>query len=246
MKKATIIAIALTCFLHSLFAQETGTKPLLNNYSMIGVNYGVSFSMFRMMPQMKEQNILFKPQYISVMYTNYDKFFGKYPNVGIQLGIAYGHEGYQLKDIDEHAEIKTIEIPVLGQLHFDFTHAKLLANLGMYGGYRHEINHTDTCSVDIKYNKFDFGAQGGVGFAIIFDPVEIQFNGLVRFSMSALYPPVSYSKSEYSYAYPLDFIITAGVHFHLGRRYGKTNKQLKQEAREAVMKEYEDSKSIDR
>ena len=242
MKKTFILVAGLLMCCASAFAQ----KRQLNDYSMVGVNYGVSFSMFRFTPNAKGQDLMFKPQYISIMYTSYGKFFNRYPYFGIQTGLAYGHEGYRLKSIDEHAEIKTLEVPVLAQFHADFSHAKLLANLGFYGGYRHEISRTDTSSTVCTYRKFDYGAQGGVGFSIIFDPVEIQFNGLVRFSMSPLFPPDTYSSRDFTYAYPLDFIITAGVHFHLGKRYGKTNKELKQEAREAVMKEYEDSKSTGR
>ena len=68
----------------------------------------------------------------------------------------------------------------------------------------------------------------------MFDPIEIHFNALFRWSWSTLYDPDSISPYRYRYAYPLDISATVGVHFQLTKRSGKTTAQLRREAREIV------------
>ena len=68
----------------------------------------------------------------------------------------------------------------------------------------------------------------------MFDPVEIHINALVRWSWSSLYDPDYASPYYYRYAYPMDGILTVGVHFQLTKRSGKTSQALRQEARAIV------------
>ena len=68
----------------------------------------------------------------------------------------------------------------------------------------------------------------------MFDPVEIHFNALFRWSWSSLNEPNYLSKYYYRYTYPMDIIATVGVHFQLTKRSGKTSAQLRREAREIV------------
>ena len=86
-------------------------------------------------------------------------------------------------------------------------------------------------------NKFDYGVKGGVGFALMFDPVEIHVTAQARWSMSSLYQQNYYSEYYYRFANPLDLIISVGLHFQLTKRTGKTSAQLREEARRLVYPE---------
>ncbi|MBQ2150294.1 MAG: hypothetical protein II434_02050, partial [Bacteroidales bacterium] len=59
----------------------------------------------------------------------------------------------------------------------------------------------------------------------------------VRYSWSNLYNPDYLSPYYYSFAYPLDVMVTAGLHFHISRKTGKTNAMLRKEARTIVFGE---------
>ena len=73
------------------------------------------------------------------------------------------------------------------------------------------------------------------------DPIELHLNVLARWSMQNLYQPDYYNETfhpyntyYYRYANPIDISVSLGVHFQLTKRTGKTNKQLKKEAKEIV------------
>ena len=83
-------------------------------------------------------------------------------------------------------------------------------------------------------HQIDYGFQGGAGFALMFDPVEIHFNCLVRWSWSNLYNPDYANQYYYRYAYPIDIMATVGIHFQLTKRSGKTNSEIRREAYDKV------------
>lgn len=226
-------------------------RQLINDYSMIGVQYGVGLSQMYWNPS-NTQKMVFIPYNIGVTYTRYGKMFGFMPYFGIQLGVFYTREAFQLKakDDDEESYIPTvattgesgavmdvIEVPVLAHCHVDFWKMKILVNAGLYGGYRLSINRTGD-RVAPEYassfapfnNRIDFGIKAGVGFAFIFDPVEIHFQGMYKHSLSSIYKPDYYSDTYYRYAYPSNIVISVGLHFQITRRTGKTQKMLRQEA----------------
>jgi hypothetical protein len=259
--------MALSCFCFTGAAQEDFANDstitispdslhvhrnfMVNDYSLIGFQYGVSFNQTQFNPTMK-QSALFNPEYFGITYTRYGKLFGYMPYFGFQVGIMYGHEGYKFKkdkitgvsenlDGATQAIMNVVEIPLLAQMHADFLHFKLMGNIGIYGGYRMKIERTGP-SVDevIRNNfkdtdiRFDYGLKGGVGFGLVFDPIEIHFQGMLKYSWSSLYEPDYYSRYYYRFAYPLDIVLTAGINFQLTRRSGKTNRQLKKEAYKQV------------
>ena len=82
--------------------------------------------------------------------------------------------------------------------------------------------------------RFDYGIKGGAGFGFVFDPVEIHFSAMYKYSMSSLYQPDYYSQYYYRYAYPSNIVFSVGLHFQLTKRTGKTRHQLKQEARQQM------------
>ena len=248
----------------SLLLETPAKKALINDYVMIGVNYGVSFTNMYYSPARHNRAWQAMPNYVSVTFTKYSKMFDNIPMFGLVLGVAHGYEGFAFKrdpdtgrsqDVDgaEQGTIEVFEIPALAQIHVDFYPGKILANVGVYGGWRNSISRSGP-NLEPEYtnafrsyeNRWEYGLQGGAGFALMFDPVEIHFNALVRWSWSSLYAPDYASKYYYRYAYPLDIIATVGVHFQLTKRSGKTTRALRREAKDYVYGSHPDASGTDR
>lgn len=227
----------------------------INDYELIGVNYGVSLSRMSFNPAQKQSSV-FSPMYVSVTFTKYMKMFQYMPFFGWQLGLAYGSEGYRFRKNKEtgttymvegatEARFKIVEMPFLLHMHFDSDVVKFMANIGMYAGYRLGIERTGPSVTDGLQNAFadydkrwDYGLQGGAGIGFIFDPFEFHLNASLRYSWSSIYAPDSspsiYNQYYYRFAYPFDIMFTAGIHFQLSRRTGWTGRKLKAKAREIV------------
>ena len=227
----------------------------INDYDLIGINYGVTYSQMQFNPPLK-QDWLFNPLYVSLTYTHYLKLFHYMPYFGYQIGIAYGKEGYRFTENKEthtiykiegatQAVMDVVEVPFLAHFHFDALHFKIMANAGLYGGYRRTITRTGPNVTPGLENAFattdrrpDYGLQGGAGIGFIFDPVEIHVNALLRYSWSSIYTPDSspsiYNQYYYRFAYPLDVNVMVGVYFQLTKRTGRTSKDLKRQARDIV------------
>lgn len=219
----------------------------LNDYSMIGVEYGVSFSRMSFNPSQTQTN-LFSPNTFGIFYTRYGKMFNYLPYFGFKVGLRYSHEGYKFKENKDTKETANIEgateaimdvaeVPLMAHLHMDGLHYKVMADFGIYGGYRLSIKRTgDKVSESIVNSfldtdrRFDYGICGGVGFGLVFDPVEFHFNVNVRYSWGTIYDPDYVSKDYYRFAYPFDIMATAGVYFQLTRRTGRGKAQLRREA----------------
>lgn len=273
MKRLVIILI-LTASCFSAHAQQQDTvgfsdayldtvqlkrKVKLNDYSMIGVNYGVTFSNMTFSPS-KHQNFLFSKNYFSIMYTKYLKMFDYLPYFGYTIGLAHGYEGFLTKEDKETGsfsnidgatmlKMEVLEIPFMMEGHYDMEYLKLFADIGFYGGYRYNMEReSESGYIEEKYlhdfyqyeYRFDYGIQGGVGFSLIYDPFELRFSGLLRYAFQSLYEPDydsfwhPFNTYYYRYAYPLDINVTVGLYIHLGKRYGKTPKVLRKEAYDIV------------
>ena len=229
----------------------------INDYTLIGVNGGVTFSRMSFNPSHK-QSTHFAPSYFSVTLTRYGKMFGYMPYFGFQTGIAYGHEGCLFKPDSEtgvtytvdgatEMEMDVVEVPFLAQIHVDSDFFKIMVNAGIYGGYRLNVERTGpslSASEAVTFKdtdiRFDYGLQGGLSVGFIFDPLELHFGALVRYSWSSIYTPDSsnsaYNKYYYRYAYPFDVMVTAGVHFQITKRRGRTSHDIKREAYDFVYK----------
>jgi len=224
----------------------------INDYSMIGFQYGVTMSQVMFNPT-KKQERLFTPGNIGIMFTHYEKMFGLMPYFGYQIGFFYGQNGYFFKPDKDDGQYhywvdgaakgtySFIEMPVLSHFHIDVWKMKLLLEAGMYVGYRFKVEREGP-NLDEQYTKdfydydrkFDYGAKFGAGLGIMLDPIEIHFKAQYKWSMSSLYEPDYRSEYYYRFAYPMDFIFSAGVHFQLTKRTGKTKSQLKRDARDTV------------
>lgn len=270
--RKTVLALLLICLCTASALAQDGNEPVLyddayldtvqvnrvknlNDYTLIGFNSGVTFSRMQFNPSQKHST-LFTPHYYSLTLTRYGKMFGYMPYFGFQTGIAYGHEGFLFKPNSETGNttmvdgatkmvMDVVEVPFLAQIHVDSEFFKLMVNLGIYGGFRTNVQRegpnltpeesTTFRDIDIR---FDYGLQGGLGIGLVFDPIEIHLNALLRYSWSSIYTPDSssseYNQYYYRYAYPFDIMVTAGIHFQLTRRYGKTNRDLRREAKDFV------------
>ena len=214
----------------------------INDYTLLGVHYGVGLNQMNWTPSM-EQKMLFTPVNVGISWTRYGKMFGYMPYFGIQIGALYTKEGYRLKEGYKvqgasTAVMQIIEMPVLAHIHYDFWKMKLMVNIGFYGAYRLSIQRIgDAVRDEYEYNftetdyRWDYGIKGGAGFGFIFDPVEIHFNAWYKYGFGSLYKPNYYSEYYYRFATASNFVFTVGLHFQITKRTGKTNHELKKEAR---------------
>ena len=255
-KKATdkIVSIADKYTDEYLDTVSIKKKLKLNDYSLIGVQYGATLSQVMWNPS-QSQNMLLLPVNFGVTYTLYGKMFGYMPYFGFQTGLFYGKEGYQFEyneDKDytykiegaEKAIFEVIELPVLSHLHIDLWHMKIIAQIGCYVGYRMGIERfpgvTGNVKDEVRHSfmpydiRFDYGIKGGVGFGLVFDPIELHFQAMYKHSLSSLYQPDYYSEYYYRFAYPTNLIISAGIHFQLTKRSGMSKQQLREQAKSIV------------
>ena len=229
----------------------------INDYTMIGVQYGVSLSQMRFNPT-KRQGMLILPYNFGITYTRYGKMFGYMPYFRFQTGVLFGHDGYVFKknketgDYNESVDGATkavysyAEVPLLAHLHIDVWHLKLIVNLGLYAAYRLEVEREGE-RLDPQYantfydydRRFDYGAKAGAGIGLILDPIEFHIQATYRASLGSLYRPNYYSEYYYRFAYPSDILITAGIHIQLTKRTGKTKAALKKEAKALIYNDQE-------
>lgn len=224
-------------------------KLVINDYAMIGFQYGVGLSQVMWNPKQK-QDMLFVPVNAGVTVTKYAKMFGFLPYFGFQAGLFYALKYDKDNDYTytvegaEKAIMDVIEVPLLLQCHVDLWNFKFMVNLGCYGGYRLAIERfpgkSGSVAPEVQHSflptdrRWDYGIKGGVGFGLVFDPVEIHIQAMYKHSMSTLYNPDYYSEYYYRFAYPTNIVISAGVHFQITKRTGKTKAQLKKMARDMV------------
>lgn len=230
---------------------KVDTELNINDYVMVGVEYGGGVSRQLFNPPYLQDN-LWSRDYYGVSVTKYSKMFGFMPYFGLQAGLFHGTEGYKMRENKETGTIatvngatqciyKVIDIPVTAQFHYDMDHFKLMGALGIYGGYRYALERSGGRVTDeTRYtfldtdHRLDYGLKGGAGFGIVFDPFEIHVKANVRYSWSTLYDPDYRSQYYYSYAYPLDINISVGLFIQMGSRSGKDKAALRKEAKAIV------------
>lgn len=229
----------------------TRQKFVINNYSLIGVEYGVTRNSMSFNPTYSQQAFM-SPGYFGVTYTRYYKMFGYMPYFGLQAGVFCGQEGYKFKENKDtgytqtiqgatKATYKVVEVPLMMEAHADFSNFKIMADIGPYAGWRLNIRRYGD-NVDDSYRdsfldtdrRWDYGLYGGVGVGLVFSPVEFHIRLRVRYSWGTLYDPDWYSQYYYRFAYPFDLMLSAGVHFQLTKRTGKTRAMLRKEAYDSV------------
>lgn len=264
-----ILALAIAT---PAFSQGDSLKMQINDYSMFGIQYGVGFVKPSFNP-VRDGKTMFSPYNFGIMYTKYSKMFGYMPYFGFQAGLFYNHEGYLFEPDEkgytdiilgaQKAVYSVVELPIYAHFHVDFWKMKIIASLGVYAGYRLDVERSSYLSGEyyLLYNeyekafhpneyRFTYGARGGAGFALVFDPIEIHFMGWYKYSFQPLHKPnvngISLghddrSKYYYKWTYPTEIAISVGVFYQLTRREGYTHKQLKDQAREEALRIIEEA-----
>lgn len=231
-------------------------KAPLNNYSMIGINYGVNFCGQYFNPEFA-QKWFFTPGYYSLMFSHYEKLFDYLPYFGFTVGVAYGKEGFQFAIDSKTGEpVRTIrgaskcvvdiaEIPFMIEGHYDADRLRLMMNAGAYAGYRLKIHREGYVEEAIKDNfdatdiRFDYGILAGAGIGYALDPFEFHVRALFRFSWQNMVRPDFLDKYKYYFASPMGVTVQFGVYYQLTRRRGPTNADLRRKARDIVYGEGE-------
>ncbi|MCD8207965.1 MAG: PorT family protein [Bacteroidales bacterium] len=220
-------------------------KFIINDYTMIGFQYGVGLNRMAFNPSMG-QSWLFTPTNIGITYTRYGKIFGYMPYFGLQIGLFYGQEGYKLDEgyFVQQANLVTmdiVELTALAHMHFDFWKMKFIINLGPYVSYRLSIHRESdyyTLPPALVDNflssdrRWDYGIKGGGGLGLIFDPIEIHLQVMYKFGFGLLYDPDYNSEYYYRFATVSNLIFSIGVHFQLTKRTGRSTHQLRKDARQ--------------
>ncbi len=223
----------------------------VNDYMLIGFEAGTGFSRMMFNPSYMQSWRRF-PEHYEFTFTRYGKMFGYMPYFGLKIGAAYSHEGYLMKENEEtgyighisgatECQYDIVEGMFLSHFHYDLPNFKIIADLGPYAAKRMNIERIGDLVNDAIKNEFldsditfDYGVRAAAGFALVFDPVELHVTAKVRYSFSNLFQPDYLSPYYYNYAYPLDLMITAGLHFQLSKKTGKTKSALRKEAYRTV------------
>lgn len=247
--------------LKALEQEITLREELLNDYCSVGAYYGLSLGNTTFNPSRKTSMFVIPGTY-GVAFQYHQKMFGYMPFFGFEIGVEHNYGGYQFKANKEtgaisHVEgatkaiIENVEVPFLMMAHAEVgENLKLMAKIGIYGGYRLSIERfppegMNTVSESIRHdflptdNRIDYGLKGGVGFALVFSPFELHFNGQIRYSWSSLYQPDAYDPEGYGryywrFAYPMDIFLTVGLHYELTPRYGRSRSSLRRLAKDMV------------
>lgn len=186
----------------------------INDYSLIGVQYGVNLASAMINPS-SSFTMQVLPVDVGILYTRYCKMFGYMPYFAFQGGVFFSEQAYRFADNEEtgrpnyallgayKVRMPVIEVPFSAQMHYDFWKMKIMVNIGFFGGYRlgikREYNDIQCSPTDVRReyaNKFHqnerrffYGIQGGAGLALIFDPIEIHFTATYKYGLSYMYKP---------------------------------------------------------
>jgi hypothetical protein len=150
MKRTLLVIFSAILSCAALNAQEytdayldtvkVGSIFKLNDYWMVGVEYGTSFVRQRFVPRFSQETMMV-PGYYGVTLTKYSKMFSYMPYFGFQIGFYSGHEGYRFKfsketgytpnlEGTEQLVMQIYEVPFLTQVHYDTEYFKILSGNG--------------------------------------------------------------------------------------------------------------------
>ena len=243
-------------------------KARINDYWMVGVHGGVSLQYGYFNPPRQTRFYPNLPVW-GVSITRFATMMNTFPNLGMEVGFQHNYEGYNFKefevdgidgkdtyrqDIDGYHEayMEVPEVFVLTHGHIDMgQYVKINIKAGMYGGYRMNIHRIHDNEYSVYHdpaianefrdtdNRWSYGVQGGLGFGLMFDPIEVHLGVQVKWGWSSFYKPDVVSPYYYRFAYPLDGAVTLGVYYQLSKRRGHTRPALRRLAREYLEQEKE-------
>ena len=243
-------------------------KARINDYWIVGVHGGVSLQYGYYNPPRQTRFYPNLPVW-GVSITRFATMMNTFPNLGMEVGFQHNYEGYNFKeyevdgidgkdtyrqDIDGYhqAYMEVPEVFILTHGHIDMgQYAKINLKLGVFGGYRMNIHrihdngysvyHDPAIANDFRDtdNRWSYGLQGGLGFGLMLDPIEVHLGVQVKWGWSSFYKPDVVSPYYYRFAYPLDGAVTLGVYYQLTKRRGHTRTALRRLAREYLEQERE-------
>ena len=237
-------------------------KARINDYWIVGVHGGVSVQHGYFNPPRQVSFYPNQPVY-GFSITRFATMMNTFPNLGMELGFQHNFEGYNFKEFEsdgymyrqniDGAYEAYMEVPeafLLTHGHIDMgQYTKIILKVGVFGGYRTKITRLGPyVNPDIANvfkdtdNRWSYGVQGGLGFGVMLDPVEVHLNVQVKWGWSSFYQPDVASPYYYRFAYPLDGAVTLGVYYQLTKRRGHTRGALRRMAREMVAEERETEK----
>ena len=229
----------------------------VNDYWIVGVHGGVSVQHGSFNPPREMNWYINKPVY-GFSVTRYATMMNMFRVVGLELGFQHNFEGYNFKETETdgvtrrqsvdgayEAYMEVPEVFLLTHGHMDVgEHFKFLVKAGLFGGYRMNITRIGPYVQDEIVNAFKdtdrrwtYGVQGGLGFGLMFDPIEVHLGVQIKWGWSSFYQPDVASPYYYRFAYPLDGAITLGVYYQLTPRRGHTRAGLRKLAREVIAEE---------
>lgn len=233
-----------------------------NNYWIVGAFGGVTFNYGLFNPTRYTRWMVQYPAY-GFSFVKYYSMFGMFPNMGLEFGAQMGHEGYEFKinkETGEHTSTESgaykiyMRVPeafVLTHFHGDFTeHIKAMLKVGLYMGYRMDIkreldeNFAPYPQYQAYVNSFrdydrrlSYGLRAGIGFGLMFDPIEIHIMVQGKWGWNSFWNPDYSSPWYYRFGNPLDAGVTIGVYYQITPRFGHTGNQLRKLARKIVEEE---------
>ena len=239
-------------------------KARINDYWIVGVHGGVSLQYGYYNPPRQTRFYPNLPVW-GVSITRFATMMNTFPNLGMEVGFQHNYEGYNFKefevdkdtyrqDVDGYhqAYMEVPEVFVLTHGHIDMgQYVKINLKVGMYGGYRMNITRIHDNAYPVSHdpeiahsfrdtdNRWSYGVQGGLGFGLMFDPIEVHLGVQVKWGWSSFYKPDVVSPYYYRFAYPLDGAVTLGVYYQLTKRRGHTRPALRRLAREYLEQERE-------
>ena len=218
-------------YLDSVTVQKTAP----NNYWAAGVFGGVTLNYGYFNPGRYTRWMAQYPAYGFSVIRPYT-MFNMFPNMGLEFGAQMSHEGYEFK-VNKETGLRTNvepgsgaykvymrvpEVFFLTHFHADITdHFKLMAKVGIYGGYRLDIRreideryapYERYSSTEYKFMDYDrrasYGVRGGVGFGLMFDPIEIHVIAQGKWGWNSFWNPDYAHQYYYRFGYPLDAGLT--------------------------------------
>ena len=244
-------------------------KVRINDYWIVGVHGGVSLQYGYYNPPRQTRFYPNLPVWgVSITHfaTMMNTFPNLGMEVGFQHNYeGYNFKEYEVDGIDgkdtyrqdidgyHEAYMEVPEVFLLTHGHIDMgQYAKINLKLGVFGGYRMNIHrihdngyshvyHDPAIANDFRDtdNRWSYGLQGGLGFGLMLDPIEVHLGVQVKWGWSSFYKPDVVSPYYYRFAYPLDGAVTLGVYYQLTKRRGHTRTALRRLAREYLEQERE-------
>ncbi len=199
------------------FDTITVRKQTHKPVQLLGVRYDFSFTGVSMTPDMSVKSMN-SPLNLAVLYTYYQPLWSTLNHFGFQVGVrytTYGFENDKYSFQNFEQKVTAFELPFLAAFHYDIKdNYRVLVSVGPFGGYRAwttKANGWDCFDI-----RFDYGIEGGLGFAYrLKDFMEFHIEGVFRYSFSMLYYPEKFSSLSWIYTYPWQASICLGIHFRL-------------------------------